>query len=211
MTISSHEKLLSALEELAQLDPDMRFVLTHFGPPPDRFHDGGFKALARTIVGQQISRAVADKIWQKMTDASWVEDTQLAKLDYEKLQEIGLSRRKAEYIIDLARAVDIGQLNLAELKKKPAEEFYQILCNYRGIGHWSASNYRLFCLADLDAWPGNDLALMEALRLLKKLESRPTHDEMNKAAEQWKPWRGAAALLLWHLYACEVRNARPMG
>ena len=33
--------------------------------------------------------------------------------------------------------------------------------------------------------------------------------EMIALAETWRPYRGAAAIFLWHLYAIEVRNAAP--
>ena len=63
------------------------------------------------------------------------------------------------------------------------------------------NNYRLFALQDLDSWPGNDLALMEAIKNLKYLNKRPNYDEMNLIAMKWRPYRGAAALLLWHFHA----------
>ena len=165
----------------------------------------------RIILGQQISRAVANTLWGRFVERNWQEAQALAALDYEALQDIGLSRRKAEYIIDLARAEAQGKLNLAKLERQPADIFTQTLISHRGVGGWTVSNYRLFCLADLDAWPGNDLALMEAVKQLKNLSERPSHAEMDALAQSWAPYRGAAALMLWHLYACLVRDSRPVG
>ena len=198
-----------ALKALDDLDTDFKAARARWGNPPDRFTPSGFAALVRIILGQQISRAVANTLWGRFVERNWQEARALAALDYEALQDIGLSRRKAEYIIDLARAEAQGKLNLAKLERQPADIFTQTLISYRGVGGWTVSNYRLFCLADLDAWPGNDLALMEAVKRLKGLDSRPTHQEMDLYAAQWAPYRGAAALLLWHLYACLVRDARP--
>ena len=81
------------------------------------------------------------------------------------------------------------------------------LVTIRGIGAWTADNFRLFALADMDAWPVKDVALQEALRILKSLNQRPDHDAMEVLGEGWRPYRGAGALVLWHLYAIEVRNA----
>ena len=201
----------NALQALDELDADIKAARARWGNPPDRFSQPGFSALVRIILGQQISRIVANTLWSRMTEHSWCDAPALAALDYTALQEIGLSRRKAEYIIDLARAEAQGRLDLHALGRQPAEIFTQTLIAYRGIGGWTVSNYRLFCLADLDAWPGNDLALMEAVKRLKNLPARPSHAEMDKLANSWMPYRGAAALLLWHLYACLVRDSRPMG
>ena len=204
------ESMNDALQALDRLDADIKAARARWGNPPDRFSQPGFSALVRIILGQQISRAVANTLWSRMTDIAGLAPA-LAALDYTALQNIGLSRRKTEYIIDLARAEVEGRLDLKALGQQPAEIFTQKLTAYRGVGGWTVSNYRLFCLADLDAWPGNDLALMEAVKRLKNLPARPSHAEMDKLACSWMPYRGAAALLLWHLYACLVRDSRPMG
>jgi DNA-3-methyladenine glycosylase II len=46
--------------------------------------------------------------------------------------------------------------------------------------------------------PGLDLGLWMAAQHLKKLKTRPDAKGLLKIAEQWRPWRSAAALLLWH-------------
>ena len=58
----------------------------------------------------------------------------------------------------------------------------------------------------MDAWPVKDVALQEAMRILKSLETRPSAEEMETRGEHWRPYRGAGALVLWHLYAIEVRK-----
>ena len=37
-------------------------------------------------------------------------------------------------------------------------------------------------------------------KIIKQLNNRPNQDEMEKIGKTWKPYRGAAALFLWHLY-----------
>ena len=209
--LTSHPALLEALQELDQQDPHLAAARQRFGNPPDRFEPASFASLVRIILGQQISRQVAVALWGRMTERGWTKAELLAALAYEDLQAVGLSRRKAEYIIDLARAEVSGELDLDSLNNKPSEAFCDKLISYRGIGGWTVSNYRLFCLGDFNAWPGNDLALMEAVKRLKQLEARPTHAEMDKFAEGWQPYRGAAALMLWHIYGCLVRDGTPTG
>ena len=89
----------------------------------------------------------------------------------------------------------------------PGESVQKRLVEIRGIGAWTADNFRLFALADMDAWPVKDVALQEAMRILKSLNTRPDADMMEALGEGWRPYRGAGALMLWHLYAIEVRNA----
>lgn len=207
----SKKQLETALIALDRLDPDLKAARATYGNPPDRFDSPTFSTLVRIILGQQISRAVASHLWERMNANSLQDETSLSSCEYETLQALGLSRRKSEYIIDLARAVTSGTLDLKKLNTADRQSFRDTLITHRGIGDWTINNYRLFCLADLDAWPGNDLALMEAVKRLKSLDERPNHKDMDMLALRWAPYRGAAALLLWHLYACLVRDARPTG
>ena len=39
------------------------------------------------------------------------------------------------------------------------------------------------------------------MKILKKLTERPSNIEMNRLSEPWSPYRGAGALMLWHIYA----------
>ena len=71
-------------------------------------------------------------------------------------------------------------------------------------------NFRLFALQDFDAWPGSYLALQEAMNILKKLTERPSNLEMNRLSEKWFPYRGAGALMLWHMYARIKDNSKPI-
>ena len=195
-----------ALAALGARDPDIARALDRYGPPPDRSLPAGFETLARAIVGQQVSRAAASAIWQKMTAQGVTELKPVATASIEKIMGAGLSRRKAEYLIGIANEIDSGRLNISALTQMSGEDVQKRLVAIRGVGAWTADNFRLFALADMDAWPVKDVALQEAMRILKSLNSRPTAEHMETLGEGWRPYRGAGALILWHLYAIEVRK-----
>jgi DNA-3-methyladenine glycosylase II len=52
----------------------------------------------------------------------------------------------------------------------------------------------------LDAFPGGDIALQEAIRWVDGLEARPNTAGAYARAEAWRPYRGVAAHLLWAWY-----------
>ena len=203
--------LIKALDGLAALDPDIAEARSRFGDPAERSMDQGYSTLARIILGQQISRAVASVLWQRMQDQSWTDAASLAARSVDELKTLGISGRKSEYLIGLAEAVVSGLLDLEALSHMSGEDVRKTLTAIRGLGDWSANNYRLFALADYDAWPGNDLALQEGMKLLKNLNERPDLKAMERLAKDWQPYRGAGALMLWHIYAKLVRNAAPAG
>ena len=107
-----------------------------------------------------------------------------------------------------------GKLDLAGLADLPADDVHVALTAVHGIGPWTADIYLLFCLGHADAWPAGDLALQEAARLMLGLQQRPDARAMQPLAEPWRPWRGAAACLLWHYYGAakgrnQERDTRP--
>jgi DNA-3-methyladenine glycosylase II len=209
MTIMQ-QKLLSsggALDQLAAIDADIAAALSRFGPPPDRSLPASFETLARSIIGQQISRAAASAIWTRMLDRDHDNAPIIASKQPDDLMPFGLSRRKAEYLIGIADEVQSGRLDLAALAKMSGEDVQKRLVEIRGIGAWTADNFRLFALGDMDAWPANDIALQEGMKRLKSLDERPNGKMLETLGEAWRPYRGAGALMLWHIYGILVRKA----
>ncbi|MFL2842131.1 MAG: DNA-3-methyladenine glycosylase family protein [Candidatus Puniceispirillaceae bacterium] len=204
------QKLFSsggALDQLAAIDADIAVALSRFGPPPDRSLPASFETLARSIIGQQISRAAASAIWTRMRDQDHSNAPIIASKQPDDLMPFGLSRRKAEYLIGIADEIQSGRLDLASLAEMSGEDVQKRLVEIRGIGAWTADNFRLFALGDMDAWPANDIALQEGMKRLKSLDERPNGKMLETLGEAWRPYRGAGALMLWHIYGILVRQA----
>ena len=208
MTIMQ-QKLFSsggALDQLAAIDADIAAALSRFGPPPDRSLPASFETLARSIIGQQISRAAASAIWTRMRDQDHNSVPIIASKQPDDLMPFGLSRRKAEYLIGIADEIQSGRLDLAALAKMSGKDVQKRLVEIRGIGAWTADNFRLFALGDMDAWPANDIALQEGMKRLKSLDERPNGKMLETLGEAWRPHRGAGAMMLWHIYGILVRK-----
>ena len=204
------QKLFSsggALDKLAAIDADIAAALSSFGPPPDRSLTASFETLARSIIGQQISRAAASAIWTRMRDQDHSNAPIIASKQPDDLMPFGLSRRKAEYLIGIADEIQSGRLDLAALAEMSGEDVKKRLIEIRGIGAWTADNFRLFALGDMDAWPANDIALQEGMKRLKSLDERPNGKMLETLGKAWRPYRGAGALMLWHIYGILVRKA----
>jgi DNA-3-methyladenine glycosylase II len=191
----------SAIAGLITADPRWRDALALGGRPPLRRRPDGFAGLASIVVSQQLSTASAKAIWGRLEAA-------LDPLDHEtvrrartaKLARAGLSGPKIRTLKAIAGAINRGELDLKALNALPADEAHQRLTAIHGIGPWTADIYLLFCLGHADAWPAGDLALQEAARLLLGLRTRPSSRDMGPLAESWRPWRGAAACMLWSYY-----------
>ncbi|MGB7405563.1 MAG: DNA-3-methyladenine glycosylase 2 family protein [Pacificimonas sp.] len=204
MTISK-DRLHADLDALAARVPEIGAVIAAKGYPEPRCRDPGYETLLRTIVGQQVSVKAAAAIWTRVAEAlgePTSPDAALA-LSVEELRAAGLSRQKASYVHSLAEHCADGRLDLHAL---PAEDEAAIakLVDVKGIGRWSAEVYLLFAEGRCDIWPAGDLAVRIALGEVLGLKDRPTEGETRKLTEAWSPYRGAAAILMWHHYNTEV-------
>jgi DNA-3-methyladenine glycosylase II len=205
--IHTQADLDAAIGRLVALDPRWRAALATAGPPAVRRRPDGFAGLASIVVAQQLSTASAKAIWERLAAAIVpFEHGAFLRLRAAKLGRLGLSAAKIRTLRTIARAIERGALDLSGLAGLPADEAHRRLTALDGIGPWSADIYLLFCLGHADAWPAGDLALQEAARLLFALERRPSSREMGPLAESWRPWRGAAACLLWTYYRATKRR-----
>ncbi|MBE9553992.1 MAG: DNA-3-methyladenine glycosylase 2 family protein [Proteobacteria bacterium] len=205
-TLLTEQTLTDGLAALAVADPDVARALDEVGSPEMRNREPGFEALLGAIVSQQISKAAAQTVWDRLvTAADPLGPETILVLDEDALRAAGLSRQKATYARGLAEAVVTGAIDLGGLAQLPDETVIEQLVALKGIGRWSAEIYLLFALGRPDAFPADDLALMIGAQRLKRLDDRPNRTALTEIAEAWRPWRGPAALLLWHYYSATGR------
>ena len=194
-------KILNSFKKLSELDDDLKYIINKYNLPDSRKESNTFETLMRIIIGQQISRKAAESIYQKLKEKKITTYKNFLNTDDKYLKDLGLSFKKIIYIKDLAKNINENKINLNEFEYLSSEDVYNSLIKIKGIGKWTINNYQLFVLEDCDAWPGGDLAVQEAIKNLKNLDVRPDENESNIIAEKWKPYRGSAALLLWHYYS----------
>ena len=194
--IQTMECIAEGTDWLAAREPRFAHALTLTGQPPLRRRKDGFRALLDAIVSQQISVAAANGIWERMRVAGACSQAGINRMSDEELRACGLSRQKIRYARELAKA----GISFRALRSQPNEAVIQELTRVTGIGVWTAEIYAMFSLGRADVFAPGDLALQEAARLLFDLEERPKDRALRKMAEDWSPWRGVAARLLWRYY-----------
>ena len=92
-----------AKAELMRRDRIMNKLIPQFGDMHLRGHPDPFTTLARSIVGQQVTAKAAEAAWTKLrTLCPKLTPAQVLKAGPEALGACGLSKRKTEYILDLA-------------------------------------------------------------------------------------------------------------
>ena len=144
---------------------ELALKLAGFRPPlaPDPY-----ETLVTSITAQQVSLFAAFAIRNRLIERfgervgntySFPARERLAEADEHELTELGLSGRKAEYVLGIARA----DLDFTALRNLPDEEVKATLTALRGLGEWTADWYLARHLARPRAWPAGDLGLVKAV------------------------------------------------
>ena len=115
-----------------------------------------------------------------------------------KVREIGLSRQKEIYGRGIAEAIINGTFSLRKIANMEDEEAVAEMMTLKGIGRWTAEVYLIFALRRPDLWPIDDLGEVKGVMGMKGLTSRPSRQELIQIGELYKPWRSAAARMMWH-------------
>ena len=189
-----------AVAHLASRDKVLGRVIAAMGPCGLKARDGGFTALMDIIAAQQVSKYAADSI-RKRLRKSFGDPPDVAKVAASRTQRLrncGVSGAKAKYIRGIAREVVSGRLDFDHPHRQNDADAIERLLALNGIGRWTAEIYLMFAHGRPDIMPGLDLGLVVAAQHLKRLRKRPDAKRLLKIAEAWRPWRSAAALLLWH-------------
>jgi len=186
---------------LARRDPVLRDLMRAHGPCglAARQHANPFKALARAIVGQQLSAKAAATIFSRFEGLyeSFPTPVQVLATSDERLRGVGLSSQKLGYLRDLCKRMEAGQLPLDTLDRMDDEAVIDALTQVKGVGRWTAEMFLIFRLQRPDVLPVGDLGIVNAVKRAYKLRKAPSPDRLTRIGEAWRPYRSVACWYLW--------------
>lgn len=196
-TINTPQELTTHIEKLLLIEPRFLPIYTRVGVPTLRRQRGGFSQLMRAIVGQQLSTASANSIWERLEKSELTSAALITQAYDETLRSHGLSKQKIRYV----RSLIEHDIDFNALENLPDEEVIKTLTAITGIGNWTAEIYMLFSLGRADVLAVDDLAVKVATMDLLGLTARPTPKQLKSLTNRWSPHRSAASLLLWKHYS----------
>jgi DNA-3-methyladenine glycosylase II len=161
-----------------------------FRPPlaPDPF-----EALISSITSQQVSLQSAFAVRGRFIDrfgepaehaVAFPTRDRVAHANEEELTALGFSRRKAEYVLGVARS----DLAFDELATLPDDDVKARITSLRGLGEWSADWFLARHLARPEAWPAGDLGLRKAV-----LAFYPDVTDVRAAGDRFAPFQNLSA------------------
>ncbi len=158
---------------------------------------GLFSSVIHHIIGQQISTKAQATVWQRMQEALGAVNAEtILAAGVPKLQSLGMTFRKAEYITDFAEKVCTGAFDLDAVQHMNDADAIRALSGLKGIGVWTAEMILLFCLQRPDIFSFDDLAIQRGLRMVyhhRKIDRKL----FEKYRRRFSPCCSVASLYLW--------------
>lgn len=191
-----------ACKHLAKRDRVMKKLIPQFGEARLQSRGDAFTTLARSIVGQQISVKAAQSVWDRFAAtvggaAAKLQPASVLALDVPTLRGVGLSARKAEYLRDLARHFNDGDVHVGQWQRMDDEAIIEELVAIRGIGRWTAEMFLIFHLMRPNVLPLDDLGLLKGISLSYFSGEPVSRSEARELGEGWAPYRSVATWYLW--------------
>lgn len=197
----------AATRQLVRADPVLDGLIAAYPGFHLARRSDAFTALARAIVGQQISVRAADSVWRRFVahvapaharaPFPALAPERVARAGLADLRACGLSGRKAAYVRDLAAHFASGRLDPARWGGLDDEALIGALCEVKGIGRWTAEMFLIFHELRPDVLPLDDIGLQRAVALHYHRGRRVATATIARRARAWRPWRSVATWYLW--------------
>jgi DNA-3-methyladenine glycosylase II len=189
-----------AVAHLKSSDPVLGALIERIGPSRFRYRPATFDALVHAIINQQLSNKAAATIYGRLQDAlapKEVEPRGILRLSEDGLRQLGISKQKSAYLIDLAGKTRKREVDFEALPKLPDAEVLEKLTAIKGIGEWTVHMFLMFALRRPDVLPVGDLGIQNAIQKLYGLEARPKPKQVAEIGAKWRPYASYASWYLW--------------
>ncbi|RYE70157.1 MAG: DNA-3-methyladenine glycosylase 2 family protein [Oxalobacteraceae bacterium] len=187
-----------AKAELMRRDRIMNKLIPQFGDMHLRGHPDPFTTLARSIVGQQVTVKAAEAAWTKLRAlCPKMTPAQVLKAGAEPVSACGLSKRKTEYILDLAGHFKDKLVHADQWSEMADEAVIAELVQIRGITRWTAEMFLIFNLLRPNVLPLDDAGLIQGISQNYFSGEPVSRSDAREVAANWEPWRTVATWYLW--------------
>ena len=184
---------------LAKKDKIMAKLITKYKDGSLITRNDVFFSLCKSIIGQQISVAAANSVFQRFRKKckGKINPKAVNKLSISNLKSCGLSKQKAKGIKELAKKLISKEFKPQLIKKMSDEEAIEYLSKLRQIGKWSAEMILLFTFNRSNIWPLQDIGLLRAISNNYKKKYFPPKKFLNKLYKRFSPFCSVATWYLW--------------
>ena len=187
-----------ACRHLMKRDRVLKKLIPQFPDAVLQSKGDAFTTLARSVIGQQISVKSAQAVWQRFIKLlPGVTPAGVLALAPEAMKGAGLSTRKIDYLSDLARHFESGQLHVDAWRDMDDDAIIQELLAIRGIGRWTAEMFLIFHLLRPNVLPLDDVGLIRGISEGYFSGEPVSRSEAREVAAAWSPYCSVATWYIW--------------
>ena len=192
----------TAITALKKADADLKRLFEVYEAPELSLGQNYFWSLCRSIIYQQLSgkvaKTIADRFIALYKNKKYPSPKEVLNTDLKVLRDVGLSRAKAGYMHNIARAFVDDVIQFENFSYMNDDEIKNQLIKIKGIGPWTVEMFLIFTLNRPDIFPATDLGIQKGYQRYYKLQKLPKTNDMVKKAERWRPYRSVVTLYLWY-------------
>lgn len=193
-----------AIRKLGASDPILKKIIEKNQDKVLTTRKNAFDTLIKAIIGQQISVKAAESVYNKLVDriGPKVNPEILQSLERDTLKQVGLSRQKVDYILNISEFF-IQNLDLVSDEYLQMASISDITNNFikiKGIGSWTVEMFLIFYAMKPDILPLKDIGLLNAIKNVYDLGQLNKDDQLEKIvkiSDHWRPYRTVATWYLW--------------
>lgn len=170
-----------------------------------------FEAICWCIIGQQINLSFAHKMktglvekygghieYQGKNYYTFPKPLDLVDVKVNDLKSLQFSRQKADYVLNTAKIFVSDQKKFEEIGHlEHTSEMIKELCKLRGVGEWTANYVCMKTFKRMDAITYGDAGLLNGLKNLQNLESKPDRQTIDSFFRKFPGWESYVVFYIW--------------
>lgn len=184
------------LESLKKKDKKLSEIIDLIGVIKRPTEPNIFKSLVSSLISQLISTkaalTISNRFWENIGETP----EEILKASVEDIKSCGISLKKAENILEIAKGTLDGRLNIDNYPSMSNDEIIEELIQFRGIGQWTCEMLLLFSLNRMDILSYNDLIIRQSLCRIYDIE-KLTKKDFKYYQNLFSPYGSIASLYLW--------------
>ena len=160
----------------------------------NRYSPNHAVSVSNLIIEQQISFKAAITVKKRFSELiNGMSNEQILKINLDKLQSIGISYKKAEYIKNVFNFFNTSNHNFNHMSDA---QVIKLLSSIKGVGEWTAQMFLIFSLFRENIFSPKDLALINSIKKNYGIDNVES-EILSELLSRWSPYKSIACLFLW--------------
>lgn len=160
----------------------------------NRYSPNHAVSVSNLIIEQQISFKAAITVKKRFSELiNGMSNEQILKINLDKLQSIGISYKKAEYIKNVFNFFNTSNHNFKHMSD---DQVIKLLSSIKGVGEWTAQMFLIFSLFRENIFSPKDLALINSIKKNYGIDNVES-EILSELVSRWSPYNSIACLFLW--------------